>query len=71
MLLLQSSLATSTAINLGCNPAAGDIHAALGTATATDACGAVTDHFILMVLFQVNGCNSHETRTFTATRCLW
>jgi hypothetical protein len=30
--------ATGTATSLGCNPSASDITAALGTATATDAC---------------------------------
>ena len=52
-------------INLGCNPAAFSITAALGGATATDACGAPTlvssDGAIVS-----NGCNRTQTRTFTA-----
>jgi hypothetical protein len=31
-----------TGTSLGCNPSAGDINGALGTATATDACGIPT-----------------------------
>ena len=31
-----------TSTTLGCNPSAGDINAALGTATATDACSTPT-----------------------------
>jgi hypothetical protein len=42
ILLHQSSTATSTVTTLGCNPLASDIDAALGTATATDACSAVS-----------------------------
>ncbi len=37
-----SITATGTTTTLACNPIAADINAALGTATATDACGAVT-----------------------------
>jgi hypothetical protein len=52
-------------INLGCNPPAFSITAALGGATATDACGAPTlvssDGAIVS-----NGCNRTQTRTFTA-----
>src|SRR4029077_17829692 len=51
-------------VNLGCNPANPD--GSLGTATATDGCGAVTitssDGAV-----QSNGCNRARTRTFTAT----
>ena len=51
-------------VNLGCNPANPD--GSLGTATATDACGAVTitssDGAVVS-----NGCNRSRTRTFTAT----
>src|SRR5204863_2030689 len=41
-LIPLSITATGTTNTLGCNPTAADITAALGTATATDACGAVT-----------------------------
>ena len=55
-------------VNLGCNPANPD--GSLGTATATDGCGAVTitssDGAI-----QSNGCNRSRTRTFTATCLLY
>src|SRR4029434_1792668 len=50
-------------VNLGCNPA--DPNGSLGTATATDACGAVTitssDGSVVS-----DGCNRAQTRTFTA-----
>ena len=39
--------------NLGCNPTPGAIDGALGTATATDACGTPTLSTQLMVLYQV------------------
>ncbi len=49
--------------NLGCNPT--DPTASLGTATATDACGAVTiTHADGSVIS--DGCNRSRTRTFTA-----
>src|SRR5687767_4849247 len=52
-------------LTLGCNPSAGDIDAALGTATATDACGVPTvsssDGSV-----SSNGCGRSQTRTFTA-----
>ena len=52
-------------MNLGCNPAAFSITAALGTATASDACGSLTltttDGAIVS-----NGCNRSQTRTFIA-----
>jgi hypothetical protein len=35
--------------SLGCNPSAGDINGALGTATATDACGVPTVTAMMMV----------------------
>jgi len=54
-----------TTANLGINPTAGIIQAALGTATATDACGAPivtsTDGVITS-----EGCSRSRTRTFTA-----
>ncbi len=54
-----------TGTSLGCNPSAGDINGALGTATATDACGVPTvsqsDGSVVS-----NGCDRTQTRTFTA-----
>ncbi len=54
-----------TGTTLGCNPSAGDINGALGTATATDACGVPTvsssDGSVTS-----NGCSRSQTRTFTA-----
>ncbi len=51
---------------LGCNPSAADIEAALGSATATDNCGAIapvvtTDPVVII------GSNNSQTRHFTAT----
>ena len=52
-------------LNLGCNPPAFSITAALGVATATDACGAPilvsSDGAVVS-----NGCDRTQTRTFTA-----
>src|SRR6185503_1091307 len=52
-------------LSLGCNPSANDVGNALGTATATDACGAPTitqsDGGVVS-----NGCARSQTRTFTA-----
>src|SRR6185503_1714569 len=54
-----------TATTLACNPLASDINNALGTATATDACGTPTvsssDGSI-----SSTGCDRSQTRTFTA-----
>ncbi len=54
-----------TGTTLGCNPSAGDINGALGTATATDACGVPTvsssDGSVTS-----NGCSRSQTRTWTA-----
>ncbi|MFV5690377.1 hypothetical protein ACM55M_17365, partial [Flavobacterium sp. ZT3R25] len=60
--------ATGTPINgtLGCNPTADAIGAALGTATATDNCGAVTPTFTDGTIV-IDGCLRSQTRTFTAT----
>src|SRR4029453_9515912 len=53
-----------TGTTLGCNPSAGDINGALGTATATDACGVPTvssrDGSVTR-----NVCSRSQTRTFT------
>src|SRR5204862_1640650 len=60
--------ATGTPANgaLGCNPTSAAISAALGSATATDACGTPTvtssDGAV-----SSNGCLRSQTRTFTAT----
>src|SRR4030095_2154439 len=52
-------------LTLGCNPSAGDINGALGTASATDACSTPTvtssDGSV-----QSNGCSRSQTRTWTA-----
>src|SRR6185503_13925632 len=57
--------ANGTTTTLGCNPAASDINAALGSATSTDACGSPTvtqsDGAITST-----GCSRSQTRTFTA-----
>src|SRR5213075_2405462 len=54
-----------TGTSLGCNPSAGDINGALGTASATDACSTPTvsasDGSV-----QSNGCSRTQTRTWTA-----
>jgi len=58
--------ATGTTTTLGCNPDATTIEAALGTATASGDCGAVTlsvsDGQVIS-----SGCNRSQTRTWTAT----
>src|SRR5688572_31387060 len=55
----------STTTTLACNPSAADINNALGTATATDACGtptlSVSDGTV-----SSNGCGRSQTRTWTA-----
>src|SRR6185436_14210518 len=57
--------ANGTATSLGCNPAASDINAGLGSATASDACGTptitVTDGTVT-----TSSCSASQTRTFTA-----
>ena len=54
-----------TTTTLGCNPSAGDINGALGTANASDACGTPTlaqsDGAV-----SSNGCSRSQTRTWTA-----
>jgi predicted RNA-binding Zn ribbon-like protein len=54
-----------TTNTLGCNPSAGDINGALGTASATDACGNPTvtssDGSVTS-----DGCSRSQTRTWTA-----
>src|SRR5205085_19356 len=58
--------ATGTTTTLGCNPAAADIDAALGSATATDNCGTPTVTSIDNTVSSA-GCDHTETRTWTAT----
>src|SRR4029078_4024511 len=55
-----------TTVPLGCNPAASDITAALGSATATDACGTVTNITFSDGSISTSTCSSSQTRTFTA-----
>jgi hypothetical protein len=57
---------TYTTVPLGCNPASGDITGALDGATATDACGAITNITQSDSPVQSNGCVRSQTRTFTA-----
>ncbi len=53
-------------VNLGCNPAESAIVAALGTAAATDGCGAAGVTFSDGTT-QSDGCARWRIRTFTAT----
>jgi hypothetical protein len=55
-----------TTTTLGCNPSAGDINGALGTATATDACGVPTVVSSSDGAVGSDGCGRSQTRTFTA-----
>jgi len=56
----------SAPADLGCNPTADQINAALGSVTATDACVTVTITSMDGPT-QSDGCNRSRTRTFTAT----
>src|SRR5213075_2573122 len=51
--------------NLGCNPTAGDINGALGTASATDACSTPTVSASDGAVSS-DGCSRSQTRTFRA-----
>jgi hypothetical protein len=53
--------------NLGCNPTAGAIDGALGTATATDACSNPTLSTPVDGPVSSDGCSRSQTRTFKAT----
>ena len=53
--------------NLGCNPTPGAIDGALGTATATDACGNPTLSAPSDGTVSSDGCSRSQTRTWTAT----
>jgi hypothetical protein len=54
-----------TTTTLGCNPTVADINAALGTASASDACGTPTVTSLDGAVTS-NGCDVHKVRTFTA-----
>src|SRR5204862_440366 len=59
--------ATGTTLTLaGCSPTASAIDSALGSATATDACGSVTPTPTTNTV-TVTGCNRSQTRTWNAT----
>jgi hypothetical protein len=55
-----------TTNNLGCNPTATAIEAALGTAIATSSCGAISLTFLDGPVI-ASGCNRTQTRTWTAS----
>src|SRR6185369_4471434 len=55
-----------TNVTLGCNPNAGAIDAALGTATATDGCGTVTNISFSDAPATTAACTVTQVRTFTA-----
>ena len=55
-----------TTNTLGCNPSAGDITAALGTATASDNCGSATLSAPSDGTITSNGCSRSQTRTWSA-----
>ena len=57
---------TGTTNTLACNPTAAEINAALGTATATDACGPVTNLTFNDATATTAGCIVTQIRTFTA-----
>src|SRR5204862_516399 len=59
------TITSPAATTLGCNPSASDISAALGSATATDACSAVTITSSDAPAVTDN-CSVSQTRTFTA-----
>jgi hypothetical protein len=60
---------TATPANgvLGCNPTAAAIEAALGTATASDACGTPTLTLATGSILNTGGCGRSQTRTWQAT----
>src|SRR5678809_1217669 len=55
-----------TTTNLGCNPTADQINAALGTATATDGCSTPTVSAPSDGTVGSDGCTRTQTRTWTA-----
>src|SRR6185369_17842003 len=56
-----------TTVTLGCNPLASDITGALGSASATDACGAATVTSPPDGSVTSNGCSRSQKRIFIAT----
>ena len=58
--------AGGTTLTLGCSPSSADINAALGTATASDNCGAVTPTASTGSVGST-GCMRSQTRTWNAT----
>ena len=56
---------SGTTLTLGCNPSASDITDALGTVTASDACGTPTVTFTDGTI-ATTSCSASQTRTFTA-----
>src|SRR5204863_29447 len=57
---------TYSPVTLGCNPLPTDITAALGSRTATDACGAITNLTSSDATPTTSGCTVTQVRTFTA-----
>ena len=64
--VITATGSTANNANLGCNPSAAAIDAALGTATATDNCGPVTPTPTSGAVGS-NGCLRTQTRTWTAS----
>jgi hypothetical protein len=58
---------TYSNVTLGCNPNAAAITGALGSATATDACGTVTNITSSDATATTAGCTVTQVRTFIAT----
>jgi predicted RNA-binding Zn ribbon-like protein len=61
-----SIITGGTSNNLGCNPSAGDINGALGTASATDGCGTPTVSAASDGAVSSNGCSRSQTRSWSA-----
>jgi hypothetical protein len=66
ILHLQHFSGSYSPVTLGCNPTSSAITAALGTATATDGCGAVTNITFSDAPATTAGCVVTQVRTFTA-----
>ncbi|MFM7079276.1 MAG: HYR domain-containing protein, partial [Bacteroidota bacterium] len=64
--VISASGSVANNSDLGCNPTAAEIEAALGSATATDACGAVTVDVTTDGVVS-NGCMRSQTRNFSST----
>src|SRR5688572_14384271 len=65
--VITSGGTVANGANLGCNPTPGAIDGALGTATATDACGNPTLSTPVDGSVSSEGCSRSQTRTFRAT----